>query len=208
MRAYDVRTRDRRAVRHRLGARAAPRVRRRHGHRAGPRRGAARSASWPTTRRHLAGAIDADGADKAARFLQLCDAFDMPIVTLVDTPGMMVGPDVEATALVRHCSRLFVTGANVTVPLVDDRAAQGLRPRRAGDDGRHRSRRRCSAWRGRPASSAGWAWRARCGSATARSSTAIEDPDERERAVPGDGRADVRARQGAQHRHRTSRSTT
>ncbi|MFM8381396.1 MAG: acyl-CoA carboxylase subunit beta, partial [Actinomycetota bacterium] len=67
---------------------------------------------------HLAGAIDSDGADKAARFLQLCDAFDLPIVTLVDTPGMMVGPEVEATALVRHCSRLFVTGANLTVPVV------------------------------------------------------------------------------------------
>ena len=50
--------------------------------------------------------------------MQLCDAFDLPIVTLCDTPGMMVGPDVEATALVRHCSRLFVTGANLTVPMV------------------------------------------------------------------------------------------
>jgi acetyl-CoA carboxylase carboxyltransferase component len=67
---------------------------------------------------HLAGAIDSDGADKAARFMQLCDAHDLPIVTLVDTPGMMVGPDVEETALVRHCSRLFVTGANVSVPMV------------------------------------------------------------------------------------------
>jgi acetyl-CoA carboxylase carboxyltransferase component len=67
---------------------------------------------------HLAGAIDSDGADKAARFLQLCDAFDIPVVTLVDTPGMMVGPEVEKTALVRHCSRLFVTGANLTVPVV------------------------------------------------------------------------------------------
>jgi acetyl-CoA carboxylase carboxyltransferase component len=67
---------------------------------------------------HLAGAIDSDGADKAARFLQLCDAFDIPVVTLVDTPGMMVGPEVEKTALVRHCSRLFVTGANVSVPMV------------------------------------------------------------------------------------------
>ena len=66
---------------------------------------------------HLAGAIDSDGSDKAARFLQLCDAYDIPIVTLVDTPGMMVGPAVEETALVRHCSRLFVTGANVTVPM-------------------------------------------------------------------------------------------
>lgn len=67
---------------------------------------------------HLAGAIDSDGADKAARFIQLCDAFDLPIVTLVDTPGMMVGPDVEETALVRHCSRLFVTAVNITVPVV------------------------------------------------------------------------------------------
>ncbi len=67
---------------------------------------------------HLAGAIDSDGADKAARFMQLCDAFGLPIVTLVDTPGMMVGPDVEATALVRHCSRLFVIGANLSVPMV------------------------------------------------------------------------------------------
>jgi acetyl-CoA carboxylase carboxyltransferase component len=67
---------------------------------------------------HLAGAIDSDGADKAARFLQLCDAHGIPVITLCDTPGMMVGPDVEATALVRHCSRLFVTGANISVPLI------------------------------------------------------------------------------------------
>jgi acetyl-CoA carboxylase carboxyltransferase component len=67
---------------------------------------------------HLAGAIDSDGSDKAARFMQLCDAFDIPIITLVDTPGMMVGPAVEETALVRHCSRLFVVGANVTVPMI------------------------------------------------------------------------------------------
>ena len=67
---------------------------------------------------HLAGAIDSDGADKAARFMQLCDAFDIPLVTLVDTPGMMVGPEVEETALVRHCSRMFVTGANITVPVI------------------------------------------------------------------------------------------
>jgi acetyl/propionyl-CoA carboxylase alpha subunit/acetyl-CoA carboxylase carboxyltransferase component len=67
---------------------------------------------------HLAGAIDSDGADKAARFLQLCDAFDLPVVFLCDTPGMMVGPEVEKTALVRHCSRLFVTGANLSVPFV------------------------------------------------------------------------------------------
>ena len=66
---------------------------------------------------HLAGAIDSDGADKGARFLQLCDAFDLPIVSLMDCPGIMVGPEVEATALVRHSARLFNTGANLSVPL-------------------------------------------------------------------------------------------
>jgi acetyl-CoA carboxylase carboxyltransferase component len=65
---------------------------------------------------HLGGAIDADGADKAARFLQLCDAFDLPVLFLCDTPGFMVGPAAEAKAAVRHFSRLFVTGANLGVP--------------------------------------------------------------------------------------------
>ena len=65
---------------------------------------------------HLAGAIDSPGADKAARFMQLCDAFDLPILFLCDTPGIMVGPEVEKTALVRHASRLFVVGASLTVP--------------------------------------------------------------------------------------------
>jgi acetyl-CoA carboxylase carboxyltransferase component len=65
---------------------------------------------------HLGGAIDTDGADKAARFLQLCDAFELPVLFLCDTPGFMVGPAAEATAAVRHFSRLFVTGANLSVP--------------------------------------------------------------------------------------------
>jgi len=65
---------------------------------------------------HLGGAIDRDGADKAARFLQLCDAHDVPILFLCDTPGFMVGPEAEKTAQVRHFSRLFVTGASLTVP--------------------------------------------------------------------------------------------
>ena len=77
---------------------------------------------------HLAGAIDSDGSDKGARFLQLCDAFDIPVLSLMDCPGMMVGPDVEATALVRHCARMFNTGANLSVPLfgVVVRKAYGL----------------------------------------------------------------------------------
>ncbi len=65
---------------------------------------------------HLAGAIDSDGADKATRFMQLCDAFDVPILMLCDTPGIMVGPESEKTALVRHAARMFVTGASLTVP--------------------------------------------------------------------------------------------
>jgi acetyl-CoA carboxylase carboxyltransferase component len=65
---------------------------------------------------HLAGAIDAQGADKAARFMQLCDAYDLPLLFLCDTPGIMVGPEAEQTALVRHVSRLFVVGASITVP--------------------------------------------------------------------------------------------
>ncbi|MGH2957128.1 MAG: acyl-CoA carboxylase subunit beta [Solirubrobacterales bacterium] len=67
---------------------------------------------------HLAGAITSEGAGKAARFMQLCDAFGLPILSLIDTPGMMVGPAAEATGLVRHCSRLFVTGAALGVPFV------------------------------------------------------------------------------------------
>ncbi len=78
--------------------------------------------------KHLGGAIDSDGADKAARFMQLCDAHGLAVITLCDTPGMMVGPEVEQTALVRHCSRLFVAGANLSVPLITvvTRKAYGL----------------------------------------------------------------------------------
>ncbi|MFO1159097.1 MAG: carboxyl transferase domain-containing protein [Reyranellaceae bacterium] len=77
---------------------------------------------------HLAGAIDSDGADKGARFMQLCDAFDIPVLNLIDCPGIMVGPEVERTALVRHCTRLFNVGANMTAPLftVVVRKAYGL----------------------------------------------------------------------------------
>ena len=65
---------------------------------------------------HLGGAIDAAAADKAARFLQLANAHGLPIVSLVDTPGFMVGPEVEKTAQVRHVSRLFVAAAHLRVP--------------------------------------------------------------------------------------------
>ncbi len=66
---------------------------------------------------HLGGAIDADAADKAARFMQLCNAHGLPIVSFVDTPGFMVGPDIEELAQVRHVSRMFIAAAHLRVPL-------------------------------------------------------------------------------------------
>lgn len=65
---------------------------------------------------HLGGAIDADASDKAARFMRLCDAFGLPLVSLCDTPGFMVGPKAEATGLVRHTARMFVAAAELSVP--------------------------------------------------------------------------------------------
>ena len=67
---------------------------------------------------HLSGAIDAPGGDKGTRFMQLCDAFDIPILSLCDCPGIMVGPEIEKTAVVRHAARMFVTSANIDVPLM------------------------------------------------------------------------------------------
>ncbi len=77
---------------------------------------------------HLAGAIDSDGADKGTRFMQLCDAFDVPVLTMMDCPGIMVGPDHEREALVRHSARMFNVGANLTTPMfgVVVRKAYGL----------------------------------------------------------------------------------
>ena len=67
--------------------------------------------------KHIGGALDGEACDKAARFLQLCDAHDLPVISLCDTPGFMVGPDAERTAMVRRAARLFVVGASITVPL-------------------------------------------------------------------------------------------
>lgn len=77
---------------------------------------------------HLGGAVDHDAADKGARFMQLCDAHGLPIISLCDTPGFMVGPESEQHATVRHFSRLFVVGANLGVPigLIILRKAYGL----------------------------------------------------------------------------------
>ncbi|WP_439572124.1 carboxyl transferase domain-containing protein [Phreatobacter sp.] len=68
--------------------------------------------------RHLGGAIDAEGAEKAARFMELCEGHGLPILNLCDTPGFMVGPPAESTALVRRVSRMFLSGAALTVPVM------------------------------------------------------------------------------------------
>ena len=67
---------------------------------------------------HLAGAIDADAGDKGARFIQLCDAHDIPLLFLADTPGIMVGPEAEHEATVRRAARMFVNAAGATVPMM------------------------------------------------------------------------------------------
>ena len=128
---------------------------------------------------HLAGAIDTPGADKAARFMQLCDAFDIPIVTLCDTPGMMVGPDVEETALVRHCNRLFVTGANVTVPMATLvlRKAYGLGAQ-AMMGGTTKAPLACLAWPTGEFGGMGLEGAVRLG--YPKELAAVEDPSERE----------------------------
>ena len=78
--------------------------------------------------RYLGGAVDCDGADKASRLLQLCDAFDLPVLSLIDTPGFMVGPESEAAAAVRKTSRMFINGARLGTPMfaVVLRKAYGL----------------------------------------------------------------------------------
>ena len=67
---------------------------------------------------YLAGAMDSPACDKLARFISLCDAYDVPMLYLCDTPGLMVGPEVEASALVRHSSRILTAAANCTTPFV------------------------------------------------------------------------------------------
>ncbi len=68
--------------------------------------------------KHLGGAIDGDASEKASRFMQLCNAFNLPIISFCDTPGFMVGPDHEKLALVRKSSRLFINGANLKTPII------------------------------------------------------------------------------------------
>jgi acetyl-CoA carboxylase carboxyltransferase component len=130
---------------------------------------------------HLGGAIDTPAADKAARFLQLCDAFDVPVLFLCDTPGFMVGPESEATGAVRHMSRLFVTGANLSVPFatVILRKGYGLGAQ-AMAGGSFKAPLFCVAWPTGEFGGMNLEGAVRLGQR--RELEAIEDPEERERA--------------------------
>ncbi len=133
---------------------------------------------------HLAGAIDADGADKAARFLQLCDAFDVPLLFLCDTPGIMVGPEAEATGLVRHASRLFVTGASLSVPFgtIILRKGYGLGAQ-AMAGGSFKAPLFCVSWPTGEVGGMGLEGAVRLG--YRKELAAIDDPGEREAAFQG-----------------------
>ncbi len=130
---------------------------------------------------HLGGAIDSDGADKAARFMQLCDAFGLPILFLCDTPGFMVGPAAEKTGTVRHFSRLFVGGANLTVPTgtIVLRKGYGLGAQSMAAGG-FKAPWFTVAWPTAEFGGMGLEGAVRLG--MRRELDAIEDPDERERA--------------------------
>ena len=149
------------AGRHRLGARAAARVRRRHGDRACRASRAGRSASSPTTRRTSAARSTATAPTRPRASCSSATPSTCRVLFLCDTPGIMVGPEAEKTALVRHCCRLFVIGANLTVPFFTDRAAQGLRARRAGDGRRQLPGAVLHGRVADRASSAAWGSRAR-----------------------------------------------
>ena len=130
---------------------------------------------------HLGGAIDAHGADKATRFLQLCDAFELPVLFLCDTPGFMVGPAAERTATVRHFGRMFVTGANVTIPTgtIVLRKGYGLGAQAMAGGG-FKAPLFCVGWPTSEFGGMGLEGAVRLG--MRRELEAIEDPDERERA--------------------------
>ena len=130
---------------------------------------------------HLGGAIDVDAADKAARFLQLCDAFDLPAIFLCDTPGFMVGPEHEARGAVRHLTRMFVTGANATIPFgtVVLRKGYGLGAQ-AMAGGSFKAPVFCVSWLTGEFGGMNLEGAVRLGQR--RELDAIEDPDARERA--------------------------
>jgi acetyl-CoA carboxylase carboxyltransferase component len=130
----------------------------------------------------MAGAITSEAADKAARFLQLCDAFGFPVISLVDTPGYMVGPEAEATGLVRRAPRLLVAGGALSVPLVAVvlRRGYGLGAQAMTGGSLHEPHLTV-AWPGAHLGPMGLEGAVRLG--LRKELEAIEDPDERERRV-------------------------
>jgi acetyl-CoA carboxylase carboxyltransferase component len=130
---------------------------------------------------HLGGAIAAEGADKAARLMQLCDAFALPILLLCDTPGFMVGPESEKAATVRHFARMFVTGANLDVPIgtIVLRKGYGLGAQAMAGGG-FKAGLFCVGWPTSEFGAMGLEGAVRLG--MRRELEAIEDPQERDRA--------------------------
>jgi acetyl-CoA carboxylase carboxyltransferase component len=68
--------------------------------------------------KHLGGILDNDSADKAARFINLCNAYGIPLVYLMDVPGFMVGSKVEEAGIIRHGAKMLYATANATVPKI------------------------------------------------------------------------------------------
>jgi acetyl-CoA carboxylase carboxyltransferase component len=130
--------------------------------------------------RHLGGAIDAEGADKAVHFMGLCDAFGLPLLFLCDTPGFMVGPEAERTATVRHFARMFLAGANTSVPVgtIVLRKGYGLGAQAMAGGG-FKAGLFTVAWPTSEFGAMGLEGAVRLG--MRRELEAIEDPDERER---------------------------
>ena len=161
LRVYDVRDGHRDARRRRVGARAAARVRARHGHLADPHRGPPGRRRSPTTRQHLGGAIDSDGADKARAVHAALRRVRHPAAVSLRHArhhGRAGGREDGAGPALRAAVR---DRREPDRAVLHDRAAQGLRPRRHRHGRRQLQARRSSTSPGRPASSAAWAWRAR-----------------------------------------------
>ena len=149
--------------------------------------------------RHLGGAIDGDAADKATAFLRLCEAHRLPVVSLVDTPGFMVGPEAERTAIVRRFGAMFMRRRPADRAGLRGGTAQGLRPRRDGDDsgrpappGHHRGLADRGVRRHGP--------RGRGAARLPQGAGGDRGPGGPPGALRGAGRRAVRPRQGGQHR--------
>lgn len=131
---------------------------------------------------HLAGTVTGAAAEKAARFLQLCDSFGIAVLSLIDTPGYMVGPDAEAGALVRRACRLLIAAGALTVPLVAVivRRGYGLGAMAMAGGSFHEPLLTC-AWAGAHVGPMGLEGAVRLG--LRKELEEIDDEDERERRV-------------------------